>query len=87
MFLKKLYLTLIIIAIASTGCTSTKRNINDRPQTFTEFVILNKYHKDTYGTLDNTSSFDAWSSMNSDSFPGLRAFKYFESEVISNEEN
>ncbi|MGL5767281.1 MAG: hypothetical protein ACRCX8_16740 [Sarcina sp.] len=87
--MKKIKFSLMFLAtiLLLSSCTSTKKVINNRPQTFTEFVILNKYSKE-YRAQQGMSQEVTWDNLTSDSFPGLRLQKWLKSEeVVHNEQN
>ncbi|MGL5960402.1 MAG: lipoprotein [Cetobacterium sp.] len=72
--MKKIFLIIFSILILS-ACSS--KNINNREDTFFNFVILNKNNREI---KKNNQSFESWNNLDSDSFPGLRLIKWIESE-------
>lgn len=63
---------LIILLTALTSCTT--RQINNKQQTFTDYVILNKYS--SYQGKD----IDSWNNQPEDNFPGLRLINWFKAD-------
>lgn len=61
-----------ILLIALTSCAT--RQINNRQQTFTEYVVLNK-HSNYQG-----KSIDDWDNQPEDNFPGLRLINWFKAD-------
>ena len=66
------YLMLLLLTL--TGCSS--RQINGKQQTFTEYVILNKY-SDYKG-----QSIDDWKTQSGENFPGIRLIKWNNSKEV-----
>lgn len=70
------YLIIILCLIIFSSCST--RQINGKPQTFTEYVILNKYSN------YKGKSKEDWDKQPSDNFPGLRLIKWFKSNEVEN---
>lgn len=68
------YLIVILCLITFSSCST--RQINGREQTFTEYVILNKYSDYEGNTKQD------WDNQPSENFPGLRLIKWFGAEEI-----
>ena len=62
---------LISFLITLTACST--RQINNKQQTFTDYVILNK-NSDYKG-----QSIEDWNNQPKDNFPGIRVIKWFKS--------
>lgn len=62
----------IILLTALTACAT--RQINNRQQTFTEYVVLNK-NSDYEGQSKND-----WDNQPEDNFPGVRLIKWFKAD-------
>lgn len=62
---------LISFLITLTACST--RQINNKQQTFTDYVILNK-NSDYKG-----QSIEDWNNQPKDNFPGIRLIKWFKS--------
>lgn len=82
--MKKIAL-LFIVANTFMGCTGTKI-INGKEQGFSEFVLLNKNAKESRANLKK-DDFEGWRALESDSFPGLRLIKWYETKSIKEKEN
>lgn len=63
----------IILLLTLVSCSTTQKQINDKQQTFIEYVILNKY-SDYKG-----ESKEDWDNQPSENFPGIRLIKWFKS--------
>ncbi len=63
---------LIILLTTLTACTTSQ--INNRQQTFTEYVVLNK-HSEYQG-----KSMKDWKEQPEDNFPGVRLIKWFKAD-------
>lgn len=59
----------VILLIALTACAT--RQINNRQQTFTEYVVLNKNSNYKGKSIEN------WDNQPEDNFPGLRLINWF----------
>lgn len=70
------YLIIVVILML---CSCSARQINGRPQTFAEYVVLNKYsdYKGGKSVID-------WKTQPSDNYPGLRLIKWFKSNEVEN---
>lgn len=66
----KLILSIILLTLL-TACAT--RQINNKQQTFTDYVILNK-NSDYKG-----QSIEDWNNQPKDNFPGIRLIKWFKS--------
>lgn len=66
----KIILSFVLLT-ALTSCTT--RQINNKQQTFTDYVILNK-NSDYKG-----QSIKDWDNQPSENFPGIRLIKWFKS--------
>lgn len=62
----------IILLISLTSCAT--RQINNKQQTFTDYVILNK------NSNYKSQSIDDWDNQPSDSFPGIRLINWFKAD-------
>lgn len=71
-------LAILLFAITAAGCSNTKI-INGKEQTFTEFVLLNKF-------ADKNANM-TWEEQSSDCFPGLRLIKWNQAEEVKRNEN
>ena len=71
------YLLLAIYLIGLTSCAT--RQINGIPQTFTDYVILNKY-SDYQG-----KSVDDWKKQLSENFIGIRLINWWNNKETQNE--
>lgn len=67
----KLILLIILLTVLTTCAT---RQINNRQQTFTEYVILNE-NSDYQGKSKND-----WNNQPEDNFPGVRLIKWFKAD-------
>lgn len=63
----------IILLLTLVSCSTTQKQINDKQQTFIEYVVLNKY-SDYKG-----ESKEDWDNQPSENFPGIRLIKWFKS--------
>lgn len=63
---------LIILLTALTACAT--RQINNKQQTFTDYVILNKYSN--YQGKD----IDSWNNQPEDNFSGVRLINWFKAD-------
>ena len=63
---------LISFLITLTACST--RQINNKQQTFTDYVILNK-NSDYKG-----QSIEDWDNQPEDNFPGMRLIKWFKAD-------
>lgn len=63
---------LISFLITLTACST--RQINNKQQTFTDYVILNK-NSDYKG-----QSIEDWNNQPKDNFPGIRLIKWFKAD-------
>lgn len=68
----KILLSIILLLIL-VSCSTTQKQINDKQQTFIEYVVLNKY-SDYKG-----ESKEDWDNQPSENFPGIRLIKWFKS--------
>lgn len=66
--MKLLLLTLFLLTFVS--CAT--RQINNKPQTFTEYVVLNKY-----SDYEGKSKKD-WDNQPSENFPGIRLMNWID---------
>ena len=62
----------VILLISLTSCAT--RRINNKQQTFTDYVVLNK-HSNYQG-----KSIDDWDNQPEDNFPGLRLINWFKAD-------
>ena len=67
----KLILSIILLT-SLTSCAT--RQINNRQQTFTEYVVLNKISN------YQGKSIDDWDNQPEDNFPGLRLINWFKAD-------
>lgn len=67
----KLILSIILLT-SLTACTT--RQVNNRQQTFTEYVVLNKN-----SNYEGQSKND-WDNQPEDNFPGVRLIKWFKAD-------
>lgn len=67
----KLILSIILLTLL-TACST--RQINNKQQTFTDYVILNK-NSDYKG-----QSIEDWDNQPEDNFPGMRLIKWVEAD-------
>lgn len=63
---------LIILLTALTACAT--RQINNKQQTFTDYVILNKYSNYQGKDIDN------WNNQPEDNFSGVRLINWFKAD-------
>ena len=67
----KLILSIILLT-SLTACTT--RQINNKQQTFTEYVVFNK------NSNYQGKSIDDWDNQPEDNFPGVRLIKWFKAD-------
>lgn len=67
----KLILSIILLTTL-TACAT--RQVNNRRQTFTEYVVLNKYSE------YQGQSKEDWGNQPEDNFPGIRLIKWFKAD-------
>lgn len=67
----KIVLSFILLT-ALTSCAT--RQINNRQQTFTEYVVLNK------NSNYKGKSIEDWDNQTEDNFPGIRLIKWFKTK-------
>lgn len=67
----KIILSFVLLT-ALTACAT--RQINNKQQTFTDYVILNKYSN--YQGKD----IDSWNNQPEDNFPGVRLINWFKAD-------
>ena len=65
----KILLSIILLLIL-VSCSAPQKQINDKQQTFIEYVVLNKY-SDYKG-----ESKEDWDNQPSENFPGIRLIKW-----------
>ena len=63
----------IILLLTLVSCSTTQKQINDKQQTFIEYVVLNKY------SAYKGESKEDWDNQPSENFPGIRLIKWFKS--------
>lgn len=67
----KIVLSFILLTALASCAT---RQINNKQQTFTEYVVLNK------NSNYQGKSIDDWDNQPEDNFPGLRLFNWFKAD-------
>lgn len=81
----KFFLIALTTVLLLSSCSSTKKMVNNRPQTFTEYVILNKYSKEYRADLGlpiKITNDMRFGDITSDAFPGIRLQKWLKSEEV-----
>lgn len=70
----KLILSVILLTALTALTACATRQVNNRQQTFTEYVVLNKYSE------YQGQSKEDWDNQPEDNFPGVRLIKWVKAD-------